>query len=261
MTKKEVMKVQNILLSLIDRPAVPDRLSIDPEYIKELAASIAEIGLLSPVLLSPRGGRYEIVSGDCRYQAVQSLGWPEIPSFIKDLDMETVSISRATENLQRKDLTIIEEARIYRTLHNDHNMSWDQIAKRTGKSPGNVKRRYDLLKLPEVLITAMHEKKIGYAVAEELARLKAPGRIEYWLGLCVDHGASKAVVQNWVKDELLLMEKEVTTGGGGGWGSIMPESRPVYVPCDLCNGPMSIGSESVIRCCTECVKKLNEILK
>lgn len=85
--------IQLVLLSLIDRPATPDRLSIDPEYIKELAASIAEIGLINPVLLCPRGGRFEIIAGDCRYQAFLSLGRDKIPAIIKELDPESVSIS------------------------------------------------------------------------------------------------------------------------------------------------------------------------
>ncbi|MDP2363346.1 MAG: ParB/RepB/Spo0J family partition protein [Ignavibacteria bacterium] len=250
--KKEVMKVQSIPLSVIDRPAVPDRLTIDPEHIRDLAASIAEIGLLSPVLLCPRDGRYEIVSGDCRYQAFLSLGRDVIPAFVQDLDAESVSISRATENLQRKDLSIIEEARIYRTLHNDHNLSWDQIAKRTGKTSGNVKRRYDLLKLPEILITAMHEKKIPYSVAEELSRLKDLGRIEYYLGYCIDHGASRPVVANWVKEELSLIRQKESTSGGGDWGSALPEQLPLYVPCEICKCPMEMSKAVSVRMCSEC---------
>lgn len=252
MKKAEIMKVQNVLLTLIDRPAVPDRLSIDPEYIRELAASIAEVGLMSPVLLTPRGGRYEIVAGDCRYQAFLSLGRADIPAIIQELDAENVSISRATENLQRKDLTIIEEARIYRTLHNDHNMSWDQIGQRCGKFPAHVKRRYDLLKMPEILIVALHERKIGYAVAEELCRLKDVGRIDYYLGYCVDHGATKQIVADWVKEELSLMRQKEFAGVGGDWGSALPEQSPIYVSCDLCKGPMDIKRVVYMRICSEC---------
>ena len=252
MKKSETMKVQNIPLSVIDRPAVPDRLSIDPEYIKELAASIQEIGLISPIILCPHEERFEIVSGDCRYQAFLSLGRTDIPAFVQKLDAETVSISRATENLQRKDLSIIEEARIYKNLHDNHNMSWDQIAKRTGKTPGNVKRRYDLLKLPEILILALHEKKIGYAVAEELHRLKDPGRIEYYLGYCIDHGATKEVVQGWVKEELSLIRQKEATSGWSDWGSPLPEMKPIYVSCDLCIGPMLISEAIALRICPGC---------
>ena len=250
--KKEVMQVQNIPLSAIDRPASPDRLSIDPEYIKELAASIADLGLLSPILLCSRDGRFEIVAGDCRYQAFVSLGRTEIPAIVQDLDAESVSISRATENLQRKDLTIIEEARIYKTLHNDHNMSWDEIAKRTGKPAAQVKRRYDLLKLPEILIKALHEKKIGYAVAEELNRLKDLGRVEYFLGYCVDHGATRDVVSGWVKEELSLIRQKESTGGGGDWGAPQLELAPVFVACDLCRGPMELKEVVYMRVCKQC---------
>lgn len=252
MKKSETMKVQNILLTLIDRPAVPDRLSIDPEYIKELASSIAEVGLMSPIVLCPRDGRFEIVAGDCRYQAFLSLGRSEIPAFIQELDAQNISVARATENLQRKDLTLIEEARIYKTLHDDHGMGWEKIAKRTGKTPGLVKRRYDLLKMPEILIKAMHEKKIGYAVAEELCRLPDLGRIEYYLGYCIDHGATLRVVMDWVKEELSVARQKKVSDGGGGWGSALPEMKPVYVACDLCKGPMEIGKEVTLRVCMDC---------
>ena len=252
MKKSETMKVQNILLTLIDRPASPDRISIDPEYIKELAASIAEIGLMSPITLCPRADRFEIVSGDCRYQAFLSLGRTEIPAFIQELDAQNISVARATENLQRKDLTVIEEARIYKRLRDDLGMGWEKIAKRTGKGVGVVKRRYDLLKLPEMLITAMHEKKIGYAVAEELCGMPDLGRIEYYLGFCVDHGATQAVVRDWVKEEKARERQKIVGTDGGGWGSALPEMKPVYVACDLCKGPMEIGKEVSLRICVDC---------
>ena len=252
MVKKETMKVQNILLSLVDRPAVPDRLSIDPEYIKELAASIEEIGLMNPVILCPRGNRFEVVAGDCRYQAFLSLGRKEIPAFVQDLDAQQVSVTRATENLQRKDLTVIEEARIYRVLHEEHGLDFEEIAKRTGKGIVTVKRKYDLLKLPEVLIKALQEKKIGYIVAEELMKLPSIGRIEYYLSYCVDHGATIMVVKDWVKDELASIRALEINAGGGSWGTALPEMKPIYVSCDLCNGPMEISEVISLRMCKTC---------
>ena len=239
-------------MGLIDRPAIPDRLSIDPEYIRELAASIAEVGLMSPIHLRKQDGRYEIVAGDCRYQAFQSLGRDVIPAIILDLDGVNVSILRATENLQRKDLTMIEEARIYRIFHDDHNMTWDQIAKRVGKSPGLVKRKYDLLKMPEVLINAVHERKIGFVVAEELCRLNDLGKIEYYLAFCVDHGATQQIVKDWVKEELSKERQERGTVEEGGWGSALSEVKPVYVTCDCCKGPMRIEEVLSLRICKAC---------
>jgi len=258
MKKSETMKVQNILLTLIDRPAVPDRLSIDPEYIKELAASISEIGLMNPITVSRRGGRFEVVAGDCRFQAFMSLGRSEIPAFVCDLDAENISVARATENLQRIDLTIIEEATIYKRLHDDHNMSWEEIGKRTGKGPGVVKRRADLMKLPEILIKALHEKKILYGAAEELAALKDVSRIQYYLGWAIDHGATVAVIRDWVREELALIRQHAADVGGGEWGSAVSEQKPIYVSCDICTGPMEISKVVYLRICADCSNTIKQ---
>lgn len=252
MKKSDTMKVHNVLMGLIDRPAVPDRLSIDPEYIKELAASVAEIGLKNPITLRPRGGRFEIIFGDCRYQAFLSLGRDTIPAFLDEMTDEDVSVTRATENLQRKDLTVVEEARIFVKLHNEHGMSFESIAKRTGKSAGLVKRRFDLMKMPEVLITAMHEKKIPYTVAEELCTLNDAGKLSYYLGFCIDHGATVAVVRDWVKEEKSRQRQAEGDVAGGCWGSALPEMKPIYVSCDLCVGPIELGAVITMRICQTC---------
>lgn len=248
----ETPQVQNVMMTLIDRPDVPDRLSINPEYIKELADSIGQVGLMQPIVLTPRDGRFEIVAGDCRFQAFLSLGRDKIPAIIQELDAESVSISRATENLQRADLTIIEEARIYSRLHVDHKMTWDMIAKRTGKTPGVVKRRYDLLKMPEILIDALHKKKIGTAVAEELDRLKDLGKVEYYLVFCVEHGATKEVVRSWVDEAMAAQRQADSAGAGGGWVDGTPEARPVYTSCDCCHGAVDVMKVQGMRVCPEC---------
>jgi len=250
--KDATMKVQNISIELIDRPAVPDRMSIDQDYIKELAASIVEVGLKNPINVCPRGSRFEIVFGECRYLAFVLLGRAEIPAFVEKSDDNTISILRATENLQRHDLTVIEEARIYRRLHGDHGMTWEDIAKRTGKSVGLVKRRHDLLNLPDMLISAVHEKKIGYIIAEELFRLHDLGKIEYYLGFCVDHGATLSVVRDWVKEEFSRIRQAEQNAGGGAWGSATPEMKPIYVSCDLCTGPMEMSTAVSLRICGTC---------
>jgi ParB/RepB/Spo0J family partition protein len=252
----ETMIVQSVPMALIDRPSEADRLSIDPEAVQELASSIAEIGLLSPILIRPSNGRFEIIAGDRRFQACMSLGWAEIPVFIKDTTGQDIYVMRATENLQRNDLTIIEEARIYKNLHDNHNMSWEDIAKRTGKSAGNVRRRYDLLRMPDCLIKAMHERKIGYAVAEELCRLKELSRIEYFLGFCLDHGATKDVVASWVKEELSLMRQHDGTGGGGGGVSLVPEIKPIYIACDICHGSVDLNQVKQLRVCPDCAETI-----
>ena len=250
--------VKNILMTLIDRPTVPDRIQTEVEHISELAASIQEIGLRSPIELRPKNDRYEIISGDCRYQAFSLLLRDTIPAFVTDMSDSDVLVIRATENLQRKDLTVIEEARIYKRLHDDQSMSWEQIAKRVGKSAALVKRRHDLLRMPKILQDAMHNKQIGYAVAEELSYLIDLNKIEYYLGFCIDHGATKDVVREWVKEEKSKERQSNAASGGGDWGSAIPEMRPIYVSCDLCAGPQELNTIVSMRICQSCHETIKQ---
>ena len=250
---------KRVLLSLIDRPEEPDRLEIDSEYIKELAESIREIGLMNAIALKPKGDRYEVIWGDRRYLAHIHLGLPDIEATIHTVDDEQMHIMRATENLQRENLTPIEEAYIYRRMHDKLSMNWEQIGKRCGKSPGSVKRRYDLLKLPECLITAVQKKQIAFTVAEELGFLKNLTKVQYLLQFAIDHGATTAVVRQWVRDEHAVERNPSTVNGGGGWASPPGKSLPVYVACDLCTSPMEIGTESVYRVCGSCTAELKRI--
>jgi len=250
--------VSLIPMALIDRPVDPDRISIDPDSLKELIASIRQSGLKQPILLNIKGERFEIVAGERRYLACESLGMVKIPAFTEVMSEPEVAILRAIENLQRENLTIIEEAHVYRRLHDNLGMSWDDIGKKSGKSPGLVKRRYDLLKMPEQLINAMHKGQIGYAVAEELKRLGDLGKIDYFLSFAIDHGATKEVVRKWVDEEMAQKRQEAAAGGGGGGGYVMPEARPVFLTCDLCHGPVDVMKLLNLRICPDCGKIIRE---
>ena len=259
--KAKTGSARDVPLGLIDVPEHPDRDFIDTEYIGELADSIREIGLLQPIILRSVNSRFELVAGHCRYLAHKSLGRATISSIVKSLTDQEVVLARAVENLQRVDLTIIEEAKIYQSMYEKLGMTVDEIAKKLGKSPGRVRRWLSFLHLQPVLQQAIHEKKIIYSVAEELNSLGDLGKIQYYLSWCVDHGATLPVVRQWVQEEKAKQRQALLESDGARGAVVIPRSMPVYVPCDLCTGPMAIGSESVIRCCPECVKKLNEILK
>lgn len=250
--ENKVPIVHSVSMALIDRPDIPDRMTIEEEDLKELRESIDESGLKQPVLLRTKGARFEIVAGDRRYLACMYLKHERINAFIEQLTDTDVSVMRAIENLQRTNLTIIEEAKVYKRMHNDHKMTWDQIGKRTGKSPANIKRRYDLLKLPDILVNALHKKLIGYAVAEELKRLHDVERIKYYLNYAVDHGATKEVVRSWVDEEQSALRQKIVAGGEGGGEYTTPEPRPVFVACDICRDPVDVMKIVGLRICGNC---------
>lgn len=157
------------------------RQHFDEAGIKALADSIKEFGLLQPILVRPsksRQGQYEIIAGERRWRASQKAQLHEVPVVIRELDDESMFQIALVENLQRKDLTAIEEARGYKRLHEEFDNSHEEIAKILGRSRSHVANMIRLLDLPTDVqtmvdtgdITAGHARAlIGNPKAFDLA--------------------------------------------------------------------------------------------
>jgi len=261
MAKASSRKGTRVSLDLIDEPVGRIRLDISDDGIQELADSIRTIGQLQPILLRPVGDRFEIVFGHRRFLACRSLGKKKIDAGWMDLDDVQVALMRATENVGREDISLIEEAAVYLDLMETHKLTVDEISRRMGKSVGIVKRRMDLLKMPPCLQKAIHSKQINYSVGEELWSLGELGKIEYYLGFAIDHGATKSVVRMWVQDEKKKARLKDGAGAGGDSLENPMQARPVYVACDVCGGAMEVGTETVIRTCEVCTKAIKQAVE
>ena len=253
-------KARQIDLKLIDPPSAQIRMEISEAGVLELASSISVIGLLQPILVRPAGERYEIVFGHRRYLACIKLNWKRIQAVVRHLDDATVALMRGTENIARDDLSPIEEAAVYADLRDNHGLSVDQISKHMAKSPGIVARRLDLLKMPPQLQEAVHHRQISYGVAEELWRITDISKMEYFLGYAIEHGVTVVVARGWVKDWRDQTRRAQSDIGGGLPGGSPLASRPVWVACDVCAGPMELGTEIAMRCCPDCAEKLKKAL-
>lgn len=252
MAKVLKAKLQEVKLDLIDEPAGIIRLEIDQEAVKTLAENIDRVGLQQPIVLRPVGERFEIVAGHRRYLAHKLLGRDKIAGVVRAMDDMGCALARASENIRRVDLSPIEEAAVYSDLRDRCGMTIDQIGEQMGKTTGVVKRRLDLLKMPGQLQKAVHKKEITYGVAEELWRISDIGQMEYYLSFAIEHGVTVAVARVWVKDWKDSVRRSRDDVEGGGYESSPLESRPVWVTCDICHGPMEIGTEEVFRCCAGC---------
>lgn len=256
MAKVSKATTKMILLSQIDEPAGVVRFEIAQPEIAELSESIREVGLLQEILIRPVADRYEIVFGHRRFLAVRSLNLPKIRASVRDISDQECALLRATENVQRKDLTPIEEAAIYQDLHETHNLNYDQIGKRMGKTPGVVKRRLDLLKMPGRLQQAVHGKTVSITVAEELSRIKDPAQLDYYLGYAIDHGVTMMVARGWVDD----WQAQVRGSGAGteAGSPLASPSReaPTYTSCHICFSPVETGKGVGLMACRSCYAKI-----
>ena len=245
-------KVVRVALDRIDVSSEVNRMDIDASKVDELAASIEQVGLLQAVLLRPVGERFEMVAGYRRLLAFQKLKADEIDAVVMKMSDEEAAIIRATENLARENLTPLEEAFIFSNLVNAYKMEFDEVGKKFGYQVGTIRRRLDLLKMPEALRQAVHEKKISVTVAEELWSISDEGDLLYYLTFAIESGCSKGTARGWVKDWRDGKRREREASGGGGSMLAPGEPRPSYAPCDLCTGPIVIGEEIVLRVCPDC---------
>lgn len=263
MAKRQRERVSSVSIDLIDEPKEIVRMDIDQDYIEELAQSISEIGLLQPILLAYDNERYEIVAGHCRYLAHKHIGLTSIKSVIRELSQTEIGLARATENIARRDLTPIEEAATYKNLMDKYGLTIEKVSQKMGKSPGTIKRRMDLLRMPPLLQKALHKKQISMSVAEELWPIADESSLDYYLMFAIENGCTKEVARQWAKDWKDTVRRAANPGDEGG---LIPtsiyEPRPTYVPCDICNDPVELGKDKIVRSCPHCwgvIKKSLEV--
>jgi len=150
------------------------RKKFDQESLQDLAASIKEHGILQPVLVRPLGEFYEIIAGERRWRAAEIAGLQLIPALVKEMpDIEAAEVS-LVENLQRDDLTAIEEARAYKNMLDQFHYTQETIAERVGKSRAYIANTMRLLGLKPEIIEMIERKQLTPGHARALLALKSP---------------------------------------------------------------------------------------
>ena len=143
------------------------------DSLDELSASIAQHGVLQPIIVKPlENGQYRIISGERRWRAARLAGITEIPALIKNDADEKLSLEiELIENLQREDLNIVEQARGYKTLMTDFSLTQEQIAQRMGKSRSSIANTLRILSLPDSVLQMVTDGKLSAGHARALLPL------------------------------------------------------------------------------------------
>lgn len=166
-------KVEQIAIDLIKPNQFQPRTIFNDEKIEELARTIHTHGVIQPIVIRKMDEeQYEIIAGERRYRAMRKLGWSEVPAIVRNLnDKETASIA-LIENLQREELTAIEEAYAYENLLKLHELTQEALAQRLGKGQSTIANKMRLLKLPEEIQDAILKQEISERHARALLPLK-----------------------------------------------------------------------------------------
>lgn len=168
--------VSTLPMTLIEPNADQPRRRFDPELLRELTESISMHGVISPITVRKmESGYYQIIAGERRWRAARSAGLTEIPAMVIEADDSEVMQMALIENLQRADLTPIEEAEGYDSLMREHGLTQEQVSERVGKSRPTVANALRLLQLPEEARQMVSAGTLSAGHARAVLAIKDPG--------------------------------------------------------------------------------------
>jgi ParB family transcriptional regulator, chromosome partitioning protein len=191
MKRKALGKGLSALLPVPDAPAAAEpsaevpvdrleanpfqpRLAMDPAALKALAASIRESGMVQPILVRPFEGRYQIIAGERRWRAALELGLATVPVTIRSVPDERMLELALVENIQRQELTPLEEAQAYVRLQEELRLTQEQVAQKVGRDRTTVTNTIRLLRLPREVRELLGEGRLDAGHARALLALERP---------------------------------------------------------------------------------------
>lgn len=194
-------EVQQIPIIEIVPNRYQPRTVFQDEKINELARTIRTHGIIQPIVVRVRNGKYEIIAGERRWRAVTKLEWETIPAVIKDFDDTKTASVALIENLQREGLTSIEEANAYAKLLELHNLTQESLAQRLGKGQSTVANKLRLLNLPNSIQDALLSRQISERHARALIGLKDQEKQEKLLARIIEEELNVKQTEEAIKKQ------------------------------------------------------------
>lgn len=191
------------LTSIVANPRQP-RTRFDDDELDELAASIAQMGVLQPILVRPSsdGHRYELIAGERRLRAAERAGLTEVPAIVRRTGDEQLLTEALVENIHRTDLDPLEEALAYQQLLDDFGVTHDELARRLGRSRSAISNSLRLLNLPSSLQQRIADRQLSAGHARALLALPEADDQEMLAHRIVDEGLSVRAVEDAVRQAL-----------------------------------------------------------
>lgn len=165
------VQVKEITLSEIDPNPDQPRKDFEHDSLASLAESLKLHGLLQPILVRPLADRYSIIAGERRFRAAQLAGLEKISCFVQECNEREMAEKALVENLQRTDLSPVEEGRAYATLIRDYDLTQEDVAHRVGKGRATVANLLRIIELPAPVLELIQDKKLSLGHAKLLSGL------------------------------------------------------------------------------------------
>lgn len=200
---RAVGSVSDVQINQIDPNPFQPRSSFDEKSLKELAASIAQLGIIQPVTVrSGPSGRFQLISGERRLRAAEMAGLATIPAYVRDADSETMLEMALVENVQRSSLNPIEISLGYRRLMDECDLTQEDVAEKVGKNRTTVANFIRLLKLPPAVQAALKQGTVSVGHARALLTLESDSQRLTILKSIESQGLSVRAVESLVRNAM-----------------------------------------------------------
>ena len=200
----EANQIKNVSINLIVPNKYQPRKVFNEASLNELASSIKEYGILNPILVRPFNDKYEIIAGERRYRAAKIAGLTEVPVIIKNVDDNKLAEMALIENLQREDISPIEEAESYEQILNLSSLTEQKLSEIVGKSQSFISNKLRLLKLPNSIKDALKQRKISERHARSLLTVNDEQKQNELLDRIIQERLTVKELDN------IINEKEIT---------------------------------------------------
>ena len=147
------------------------RTTVEPGRLAELAASIRQSGIVQPILVRPRGSRYQIIAGERRWRAAREVGLASVPIMVREVPDDELLELALVENIQRQELSALEEAQAFKRLQDERNLTQEEIARRVGRDRSTIANSLRLLRLPRELRDLVAQGRLDAGHARALLAL------------------------------------------------------------------------------------------
>lgn len=206
---EQVSELRNIKLSEISADPDQPRRHFDEAALEEMAMSVREHGVLQPIVVTPRNGGYQIVAGERRFRAAKLAGLDKIPGLVRTLSNQHKLELSLIENIQRRDLNVLETATAYLKLRDQFNLTLDEIGQRVGgKSISTISNTLRLLRLPDSVKAALADGRLREGQARPLVNLSPEAIEEILPTILKEEWSSRRIEQYIVQLKKAALAKE-----------------------------------------------------
>jgi len=263
---KKKMSERSVLAPTAEVIELPLDQLLEPEFairshmnrgdLEELARSLREVGVIEPLIVAPKGRKFEVIAGHRRLVAARMAELVVVPCIVLPKSNEKKEVFRLHENLFREGLNPVDEARYFERLLEEKNISPGQLAEVIKRPESYIRARLEVLGWHPALITALEERYVSLGVARELAQIDDEEQLLFCLESAVKGGATEAVARQWKINFRLGQTPAVSSDDSAKKDTFGQEEKAYTVECAICGQPVETIKAKLVYAHRKCVEML-----